>query len=463
MCVRPVPGRGLEVEAGADMTTQDISFHDLRDVSPLPPELLLRTEADLSAYMGRAQEIVDAVRADGDMALRRFARDFDRVSDAEFSLRVTESEFEAAYAAVSPEVVTAIRFATDNIRRFHEAQKPGELWLKEIRPGAWAGDRFIPIDAVACYVPRGKGSFPSVLMMTTIPALVAGVPRIVVITPPGADGRVDAGTLVAAREVGIGEVYKCGGAQGIAAVAYGTATVPKCDKVVGPGSPWVVAAKRLLRDLIDPGTPAGPSESIILCDESADGRLAALDLVIESEHGADSSAYLVTHSAEVAAAARAELPSLWSRMSPLRAEYSRAVLCGPRGGIVLVRDLSAAIEFVNDYAPEHLEVLTREPLAILGRLRHAGEVLLGEYSPSTLGNFVLGPNAVLPTGGSARTASPLSVHDFLKRSSVGYVTAVGYEAMARHAEVLARYEGFDGHANAVSQPRRALLPELAAK
>jgi histidinol dehydrogenase len=442
---------------------KEITVKDLRRVHPLPPELLQRTEADLSSYTDPVQRIIDEVKARGDASLVQFARDFDKVSAAAFSLRVENKEFETAFELVSHDVVTAIRYAADNIQRFHEVQRPEPLWLKEIRPGAFAGDRFLPIDSVACYVPRGKGSFPSVVMMTAIPALVAGVPKIAIITPPGPDGSVDPGTLVAARIVGVSEVYKCGGAQGVAAVAFGTETVPRCDKIVGPGSPWVVAAKRLLRDVIDPGVPAGPSECLVLADETADGRLAALDLIIESEHGPDSSAYLVTNSEQVAQAAANELPQLWRGMSSQRAEFSQTVLCGPRGGILLVKDLATAIDFVNDYAPEHLEVMTRDPMEVLGRIKHAGEVLLGPYTPVTLGNFVLGPNAVLPTSRMARTASPLSVHDFMKRSSVGYVTAAAYPELAHHAEILARYEGFDGHANAVSEVRTKFLSDGKTK
>jgi histidinol dehydrogenase len=434
-----------------------ITVQDLRSVHPLPGNLLLRTEADLSAYLEKTQRIVNAVRQRGDASLLEFARDLDNVIAPAFTLRVEAQEFDAAFRLASKELIASISYAADNIRRFHEVQKPEPLWLKEIRPGAYAGDRFSPIDSVACYVPRGKGSFPSVAMMTTIPALVAGVPKIAVITPPGPDGAVDAGTLVAARVVGATEIYKCGGAQAVAAVAYGTETIPRCDKIVGPGSPWVVAAKRLLRDVIDPGIPAGPSECLVLADGTADGRLAALDLIIESEHGPDSSAYLVTDSPAVADAAARALPRYWGEMSAQRAEFSQIVLCGPRGGILLLRDFATAVDFVNDYAPEHLEVLTLDPFEVLGRIKHAGEVLLGNYTPVTLGNFVLGPNAVLPTGRAARVASSLSVHDFLKRSSVGYVTQAGFADLAHHAQILAHYEGFDGHARAVSATRMELL------
>ena len=433
----------------------EVSFHDFSGGGTFPAHLFTRAEADLSSFLEQVKPIIEAVRREGDRSLIEFARRFDRVEVELFEIRATEREFEGAFAQVDSTVIDAIRYGIDNIRRFHEAQKPDEMWLKEIRPGAFAGDRFLPIESVACYVPRGKGSFPSVVMMTAVPAIVAGVPRPIIITPPGPDGRVDAGTLVAARLVGIGDVYKCGGAQGVAAVAYGTETVPRCLKIVGPGSPFVVAAKRLLADLIDPGTPAGPSECIVLAEGSADGALAALDLTIESEHGPDSSVYLVTDSREVAEAVRSALPGYWARMGEQRAGFSQAVLSGPRGGIVLTRDFDAAVDFVNAYAPEHLEILTRDPFEVLGRIRNAGEVLLGSHTPVTLGNFALGPNAVLPTGGAARIAGPLSVLDFMKRSSVGYVTAHAYPEMAKHAGALARYEGFEGHALAVSPLRPA--------
>ena len=427
-----------------------VTLKDLREASRVPRELLARAEAELSGYYEPVQQIIDAVRRDGDASLLRFAREFDHVTAESFALRATPADFTAAYGKVSADVVVAMRYAADNIRRFHAAQKPPELTMMEVRPGAFAGDRFLPLQSVACYVPRGKGAFPSVVMMTAIPAVAAGVPKIAIITPPGPDGEIDAGTLVAADLAGVHTIYKCGGAQGVAAVAYGTATVPRCDKIVGPGSPWVVAAKRLLRDVIDPGVPAGPSECLILADEHADPRLLALDLIIESEHGPDSSAWLVTDSSPIATAVALQLPRLWSHMSPQRTAFSQAVLCGTRGGVLLVKDLATAIDFVNDYAPEHLEVQVREPFSILGRIRHAGEVLLGPHTPVTLGNFVLGPNAVLPTNRASRTASPLSVHDFMKRSSVGYVTAAAFGELAQHAEALARYEGFDGHANALS-------------
>jgi histidinol dehydrogenase len=437
--------------------TKSISFHDLTQTKEIPAALLKRTEADLSFFMEKVDPIIAAVKEEGDAALIRFAKAFDSVQVETFSVKAEPEEFAAAFERIDPAVLESISFAAENIRVFHEAQKPEEMWMKEIQPGAFAGDRHIPIDAVACYVPRGKGSFPSVLLMTAIPAVVAGVPRPVIITPPGPDGKVDDATLVAAQLVGIKEVYKCGGAQGVAAVAYGTESVPKCLKIVGPGSPWVVAAKRKLSHLIDPGVPAGPSEVVILADETVDGALAALDLMIESEHGPDSSAYLVTNSREVAEAAIAAIPSYWAKIDPKRAEFSSTVLCGEHGGIVLTHDFETAIEFVNQYAPEHLEILAAEPMSVLGKIRNAGEVLLGNYTPVTLGNFVLGPNAVLPTNSAAKVAGPLSVFDYMKRSSVGYVTAAGYHNLSGKAHTFATYEGFSGHALAVSSLRDEIL------
>jgi histidinol dehydrogenase len=454
---RLATGGGLGyVNAGPKGVTmsRSVSFHELARLDGAArTALLARTESDLGPYIEKVRPILEAVRLEGDVALARFARQFDKAPVEPGDIRATPADFAAAAAQVAPAVVEAIDYAIDGITRFHQAQKPEEMWLKEVRPGAFAGDRFSPIPSVACYVPRGKGAFPSVAMMTAIPAMVAGVERVIIVTPPGPDGKVDAATLLVAARVGVAEVYKCGGAQGVAAAAYGTRTVPRVAKIIGPGSPYVAAAKRLLADRIDTGTPAGPSESIVLADASANGRLAALDLIVESEHGPDSSAFLVTDSRAVAEAALAALPDWWREMGEQRVEYSSAVLCGPRGGIVLAPDIEAAVAFVNDYAPEHLEILSDDPFGLLGRIRHAGEILLGEHTPMTLGNFVLGPNAVLPTGGAARTASPLSVYDFMKRTSVAYVTGRAYPELARHAHVLATYEGFDGHANAVSALR----------
>ncbi|KQT68959.1 MULTISPECIES: histidinol dehydrogenase [unclassified Aureimonas] len=439
-------------------SSQTCSFHDLADLDAAGrARLLRRSETDLSAFVEKVRPIIEAVRTEGDAALLRFARAFDGAAVPPGGLRASEAEFDAAFAAVEPEVVESIRFGIDNIRRFHEEQKPEPMWFKEMRPGAFAGDRWTPIQSAALYVPRGKGAFPSVTMMTSVPAVVAGVPDLCILTPPTADGSVDAATLVAARIAGVETVYKVGGAQAVAAAAYGTETIGRKIKIVGPGSPFVVAAKSLLSGVLDTGLPAGPSEAVIFADETVDGALAALDLLIEAEHGPDSSAYLVTHDRRVAEEAMAALPGHWARMTEQRTAFSKAVLTGAYGGIVLTASLEESYRFINDYAPEHLEILSTEPFRHLGRITEAAEILMGPHTPVTLGNFVLGPNAVLPTSRWARTYGPLSVTDFLKRSSIGYVTSTGYPELALHARRLARYEGFSSHENAVSEVRDEIL------
>ncbi|CAN7246419.1 histidinol dehydrogenase [Rhizobium sp. LjRoot254] len=436
----------------------EVSFHDYSKLDAAGKAALIhRSEADLSSFLERAQPIIDAVKTEGDAALIRFAREFDKSDVKPGALKVTEAEFDAAFGMVDRDVIEAIEFGITNIRHFHEEQKPEAMWLKEMRPGAFAGDRYTPIKSVALYVPRGKGAFPSVTMMTAVPAVVAGVPDIAIVTPPTPDGSVDAATLVAARLAGVGTVYKCGGAQAVAAVAYGTETVKPAIKIVGPGSPWVVAAKRLLSGIIDPGLPAGPSEALIFADDTVHGGLAALDLLIEAEHGPDSSAYLVTHSRRVVAEALAALPEHWGRMTEQRVEFSKAVLTGRYGGIILTSSADESIDFVNDYAPEHLEILSTDPFSYLGRITEAAEVLMGPHTPVSIGNFGLGPNCVLPTSRNARSWGPLSVHDFIKRSSIGYVTASAYPEFAKHARTLARYEGFSSHEQAVSSVRDQYL------
>ncbi|TIL76297.1 MAG: histidinol dehydrogenase [Mesorhizobium sp.] len=436
----------------------NVSFHDLSQLDAAALSALMRrSETDLSGFMEKAAPIIEAVRTEGDAALVRFARDFDKADLDATRLKVSPTEFDAAFGMVDEDVIAAIRFGIDNIRHFHEEQKPEAMWLKEMRPGAFAGDRFTPIRSVALYVPRGKGAFPSVTMMTAVPAVVAGVPELAIVTPPAPDGSVDAATLVAARLAGVETVYKCGGAQAVAAVAYGTETIKAALKIVGPGSPWVVAAKRLLAGVIDPGLPAGPSEAIILADDSVHGGLAALDLLIEAEHGPDSSAYLVTHNRRVAEEALAALPEHWARMSEQRVAFSTAVLTGACGGIVLTASIEESYRFINDYAPEHLEILSTDPFAHLGHITEAAEILMGPHTPVSIGNFGLGPNAVLPTSRWARTCGPLSVTDFVKRSSIGYVTAAAYPEFARHARTLARYEGFSSHEHAVSDVRDRYL------
>jgi histidinol dehydrogenase len=311
-----------------------------------------------------------------------------------------------------------------------------------------AGEKITPVASAGLYVPRGKGSFPSVMLMLSVPARVAGVERIVVVTPPNEQGKADAASLVAAEIAGISEVYAVGGMQAVAGLAYGTETLPKVSKIVGPGSSYVSAAKRLLYGVIDVGLPAGPSEAIILCDETADPRLAALDLLVEAEHGPDSAALLVTHSREVAAEAEKLLAGYIAELPDWRRKFVENVL-GGYGGILLTASLEESIDFVNEYAPEHLEILTADPFSTLNRIRNAGEILLGPYTPIPTSNYCLGLNAILPTGGFARSFSSVSVWDFLKRSGIGYVNRAGYEKLGPTTAVLADYEGFPAHAMAI--------------
>ena len=436
-----------------------VSFYETKNLDEAQyASLMKRSESDLSLFAEKVKLIIEAVREEGDAALVRFGREFDGAKPLTAdTLMASQAEFDAAFDSVDDEVIAAIKHGIENIKTFHEEQKPDAMWFKEIKPGAFAGDRYTPIQSVALYVPRGKGSFPSVTMMTSVPGVVAEVPNLAIFTPPAPDGGVDAATLVAARIAGVETVYKCGGAQAVAAAAYGTETVKRALKIVGPGSPWVVAAKQQLAGLIDPGLPAGPSEAIIFADETVHGGLAALDVLIEAEHGPDSSAYLVTHSRRVAEEALVALPDHWAKMTEQRTQFSKAVLCGANGGIVLTSSVAESYEFINDYAPEHLELLSTEPFEHLGYITEAAEILMGPHTPVAIGNFALGPNAVLPTSRGAATYGPLSVHDFIKCSSIGYVTKLAYPEMAKHARVLAKYEGFSSHENAVSEMRDQYL------
>jgi histidinol dehydrogenase len=411
--------------------------------------LCRRSEIDISAIREIVRPVIASVKADGDAALVAYTRQFDGVDISGKPLEVSEAEFDAACAALPDEIKRAIDAAADNIRRFHEAQMPEEMWFKEITKGVMAGEKITPITSIGLYVPRGKGSFPSVMLMLAIPAVVAGVQDVIVCTPPAKDGSVDHASLYAAKISGIRRVFRIGGAQAIAAMAHGTQSVPRMRKCLGPGNAYVSAAKRELYGVLDVGVPAGPSESIILSDGTVSPRIAAMDLIIEAEHGPDSCALLVTSSASFADAVEKILPELIDALPPERKTYCEKVL-GGYGGIVVAPDMDRAVEFVNRFAPEHLEVLTAEPFALLPSIRNAGEILLGEHSPITIGNFCLGVNAILPTGGFAHTFSCVTVFDYLKRTSIGYVTADGYKRLAPIAKTLAEYEGFPAHAAAIS-------------
>ncbi len=412
--------------------------------------LMQRSEADISMHVPLAREVAEAVQSRGDEALLYYTKLFDGVELSPEELKVDEEEIEKAWKGLDQKTRETLEYAAGNIRKFHREQLPREIWMKEIDRGIMVGEKVTPISSVSLYVPHGKGNFPSVMLMLGIPAMVAGVPRIVVCTPPGEGGGIEEATLGAAWLVGIKEIYRVGGMQAVAAAAYGTETVPRCKKVLGPGSAYVNAARRLLYGVLDVGLPAGPSEAVILADEEADPRTVALDLMIEAEHGPDSSALLVTHSPELAEKVEAEVVTLLEGLSPERRRFVEAVF-DRYGGIVLTESLEDSVDFVNEYAPEHMELLTAEPFALLPRIQNAGEILLGPHTPITLCNFLMGPNAILPTGGFAATYSGLSVHDFLKRSSLGYVTAEGFDRVREASSHFARLEGFDAHARAVEE------------
>lgn len=428
-----------------------MKLYDLSRLSaPEYRELLRRAEADIMEHSSLAREVVQRVQKEGDRAVLDYTREFDGVSLEAKDLRVPEEEISAAYQQLEPRVRETLEYAAANIKKFHLQQLPQEMWLQEIDDGLLAGEKVTPISDVCLYVPRGKGSFPSVMLMLGVPAAIAGVPRVVVCTPPGEGGRIEEATLAAAHIAGVQELYRVGGMQAIAAVAFGTETIPRCRKVIGPGNAYVNAAKRLLYGVLDVGLPAGPSEAIILADEAAEPRLVALDLMIEAEHGPDSASLLVTHSAELAKKVAGIVPELLPKLPAERRNYIEKVL-NNYGGIVLTGSLEESIRFVNDYAPEHLEILTAEPFALLPQIKNAGEIMLGPWTPMTLSNFLLGPNAILPTGSFARTYSGVSVHDFLKRSAFSYVTPEGFKKVKDAATRFAELEGFWAHALAVRE------------
>ncbi|HTI14386.1 MAG TPA: histidinol dehydrogenase [Dictyobacter sp.] len=435
-----------------------VHFYDL---ATLPAEqrarLIRRSEMAIDDLLDYVRPIVRDVRDRGDVALIEYMERFDHVQLTPDRLRVSREEIDRAHDLLDKEVRQAIEHAIHNVRTFHERQMPHEQWFTEVSPGIMAGEKVTPITSVGLYVPRGKGAFPSVLYMLATPASIAGVPRIVVATPPGPNGEVDPASLVVADLCGVHEIYRIGGPQAIAALAYGTESIARVHKITGPGNPYVSAAKRLLYGTVDVGLPAGPSESILLADETADPELVTTDLLIESEHGPDSSSLLVTTSRELVEAVQQLLPAKIAALPEPRQNFCRTNFESEKGtsGLVLTQTMDEAIAFVNEYAPEHLEVHVQEPFVTLARLRNAGEILLGSQTPTCLGNYSLGTNAILPTGGFAHTFSCTSVFDFLKRTGIGYVTAEGYAQLSETTRRLAEFEGFPSHARAVTNRPQA--------
>ena len=431
----------------------------VRELNNLTPEqlshLMRRAEIDIRQLFPVAQAVIDDVRSGGDAAVVKYARQFDSPGFDISLLRATPEDFAAARFSVKSDVIEALKQAHENIQRFHSEQMPEPMWFMEVQPGVMAGERVTPVASAGLYVPRGKGAFPSVMLMLATPARVAGVPHIVVVTPPTADGKADAASLVAAEICGVDEVYAVGGMQAVAALAFGTETIPKVDKIIGPGSSYVSAAKRLLYGIVDVGLLAGPSESVILADETVDPRLAALDLLVEAEHGPESAAILVTHSQVVAERAIEILPQYIAELPAWRQAFVNNVLAN-YGGVLLTKNLEESIAFVNDYAPEHLEILTADPFVTMNKIRNAGEILLGQMTPISTANYCLGLNAILPTGGFAKSFSSVSVNDFLKRSGVGYLSKEGYMRLQGITTTLADYEDFPAHAMAIRKRNEIL-------
>lgn len=412
--------------------------------------VMRRAELDITEQMKIAKEVSDDIKARGDEAVLEYTAKFDRVQLTAAQMKVTPEEIEEGYKNCKAETREAIEYAYKNIHDFHSKQMPEEMWFTMVDDGLMVGEKTTPIVDVCLYVPHGKGSFPSVLCMLGIPAVVAKVPKIVVVTPPNEFGKVDDAILAAAKIIGITEIYKVGGIQAVAAVAYGTETIPKCHKIIGPGNSYATAAKRVLANYIDTGLPAGPSEAIILADEKADPEKAARDWMIEAEHGPDSAALLVTHSKELVEKVVPIMNQQLEKLSDKRREFIETNFT-TYGGIIITDSLEESIKFVNDYAPEHMEVMTEKPFEVLPKIKNAGEILLGDYTPVTLCNFVLGPNAILPTGGFAKTYSSVSVNDFLKRSSIGYASKDGFEKVRGYAYEFAKVEGFETHGLAVKE------------
>ncbi len=430
----------------------DIAFYRWNATDQATKDRLMRRSgANIDQVMAIVRPIASEVQMRGDVALVKYAEKFDGATIALDNIKAKPEEFDRAEAALDDDLKAAIAHCVANVKKFHEEQmrraNKDARWLIEIEPGVWAGEQTNPIESVGLYVPRGKGAFPSALYMLAIPAVIAGVEQIHVVTPPTPEGTVDDATLYTAKLCGIENVYKVGGAQAIAALAYGTDTIPAVKKVLGPGSPYVAAAKRLLSDRLDPGMPAGPSESIVLCDENADPDNTVLDILNEAEHGADSAALLITHDEALAKEIWRKLPAVIDGLPEPHRTICRNVMSEEKGygGIILTDSLADSIALANDYAAEHLHLKVRNPEEVLPQLKHAGEVLIGELCPSSLGNYGIGVNHVLPTGGWAHTYSCTSVWDFLKRTSISVVDRQGFLALKQPVATLTDYENFPAH------------------
>lgn len=408
--------------------------------------IMRRSQANIDTAVDAVQPIIQRVKDTQDDALFHYAKEFDNAQLT--TIQATQDEFAAAEQSLDPQVKRAIQHCARNVTRFHEEQmrraQQDAHWMIEIEPGVHAGEQTTAIDSVGLYVPRGKGAFPSALYMLAIPAKIAGVPHIAIATPPRPDGTADDASLYTARLCGVDTVYKMGGAQAIAAFAYGTQTVRPVKKILGPGNPYVAAAKRTLSHVIDPGMPAGPSESIVLCDETANPEITAYDLLNEAEHGKDSAALLITHDQSLAEKIAKILPTIIATLPQPHQDICAHVM-QDYGAIIITDSLQDSLDLTNAYAPEHLHIKTKNAAQDAQSIKHAGEILIGDHTPCTLGSYGIGINHVLPTGGNAHTYSCTNVWDFLKRSSISHVTQEGLNALKSDVLTLTDYENFPAH------------------
>lgn len=415
-----------------------------KDIGDLYNKLSKRSQMELGDIYKQADGIVKRIKTDKDKALLEFSNRFDKVEMSASNLRVSAREVEEAYQKVSKELLEVIRKAKANIEKFHLKQKENS-WFSTEEDGVILGQIFRPLEIIGVYVPGGTASYPSSVLMNIIPAKAAGVERIVMVTPPK-QGGIDPVVLVAANEAGVDEIYKIGGAQAVAALAFGTETIPKVDKIVGPGNAYVTMAKKIVYGYCDIDAIAGPSEITVVADNSANPAFIAADLMSQAEHDVLASSILVTDSEKLALEVQNEIEKQIGSLS--RKDILRKSM-DEYGAIVIVENIEKAVEIVNRIAPEHLELCVIEPFNLLGSIKNAGAIFLGHYASEPLGDYFAGPNHVLPTSGTARFFSPLNVGDFIKKSSVISYTKKALQGVKDDVILFAEAEGLTAHANAV--------------
>lgn len=408
-------------------------------------DLLQRSPNHYGQYESAVAEIIEMVKKGGDEALFSYTEKFDHCKMDAAHIRVTREEIDEAYQKVDADFVEVMKKSAANIRAFHEKQLRNS-WFDPKPDGTILGMKILPIAIAGVYVPGGKAAYPSSVLMNVLPAKVAGVERIIMTTPPGADGRVNPGTLVAAHIAGVDEIYKVGGAQAIAAMAFGTQSIPKVDKITGPGNIFVALAKKACFGYVSIDSIAGPSEILVIADETANPRYVAADLLSQAEHDELASAILITTSKTLADQVSVEVDRFVANLS--RREIIEKSL-NNYGYILLVDSLDEAADTANEIASEHLEILTKDPFAMMTKIRNAGAIFLGEYSSEPLGDYFAGPNHVLPTNGTARFFSPLNVDDFLKKTSIISYSRPALEKIHQDIECFAENEGLTAHANSI--------------